>query len=164
MPGSGKSTIGKEVAARLGARFEDSDKVIEERQGRSVAAIFAAEGEQAFRDLESEVLLGLIDAGACVIATGGGAVLRQTNRDLLRQRTRCVYLRASPRFLWRRLRRDRRRPLLQVADPEARLREMSAERDPLYQESATHIVDVENRPFEHIVQDIVQVLAGHPSR
>ena len=82
--------------------------------------------------------------GASVIATGGGVVLRPANRELLRTRTRCVYLRASNELLWRRLRRDRRRPLLQVADPQERLRELSAEREPLYEETAA-IVDRHRR-------------------
>jgi shikimate kinase len=152
------------VAARLGAPFEDSDKVIEQRRGRSIAALFAAEGEQAFRDLETDVLTELVETGACVIATGGGAVLREENRELLRQRTRCVYLRASPQFLWKRLRRDRRRPLLQVADPEARLRELSEEREPLYHETAAIVVDVDNQPFDRILDDIMQRLASEPQR
>ena len=99
-----------------------------------------------------------------MIATGGGAVLRDTNRELLRSRTRCVYLHASPEFLWKRLRRDRRRPLLQVADPEARLRAMSAEREPLYRETAGIVVDIEGRPFDRVVDEILQRLRAETKR
>jgi shikimate kinase len=164
MPGSGKSTLGRAVAARLGSPFEDTDKVIERRKGCSVAALFAAEGEQAFRNLETAVLTELVDTGAGVIATGGGVVLREENRGLLRRRTRCVYLRASTRFLWKRLRRDRRRPLLQVADPEARLRELSEEREPLYRETAAIVVDIDDQPFDRLVEDIMQRLAQEAER
>lgn len=164
MPGSGKSTIGKEVAARLGARFADCDNVIEQRQGRSIAALFAEGGEQAFRDIEAQALAELVEAGSAVIATGGGTVLREANRDLLRSRTRCVYLHARPEFLWKRLRRDRRRPLFQVADPEARLRAMSAEREPLYRETAGIVVDIEGRPFDRVVDEILQRLRAETKR
>src|SRR6478609_3760878 len=147
MPGGGKSTVGKEVARQLGCDFVDCDKEIEHRSGVTIAALFARDGEAAFRKLEAATLAAVIEEGAAVIATGGGAVLRSTNRDLLRERTRCVYLRASPDFLWRRLRRDRRRPLLQVADPQRRLQELSAEREPLYLETARIVVDVEGLTF-----------------
>jgi shikimate kinase len=124
MPGGGKSTVGKELARQLGCDFVDCDKEFERRSGSTIVALFARDGEAAFRDLEAATLAGLIEEGAAVIATGGGAVLRSTNRELLRERTRCVYLRAGPDFLWRRLRRDRRRPLLQVPDPQRRLQEL----------------------------------------
>ncbi len=147
MPGSGKSTVGKEVAHRLGLAFADCDKAIEHRAGCSIAALFEREGEGAFRDLESQVLASLVAQGPSVIATGGGIVLRPGNRELLRTRTRCVYLRAGPDLLWKRVRRDRRRPLLQVDDPQRRLREMSAEREPLYEETAHLLIDSEGLLF-----------------
>ena len=131
MPGSGKSTIGKAAAGRLALPFADCDRAIERRAGCSIAAFFERNGEQAFRDLESEVLQTLVMQPATVIATGGGVVLRAANRDLLRERTRCVYLRASTELLWKRVKRDRRRPLLQVADPEQRLRQLREDREPL---------------------------------
>jgi len=158
MPGGGKSTVGKELARRLHRRFVDCDSEVESRCGCSIAALFEREGEAAFRDLEAATLAALVDAGSAVIATGGGAILRDTNRELLRRRTRCVYLRASPGFLWRRLRRDRRRPLLQVADPEARLRAMSAEREPLYLETAALVVDIEGLTFGQVVEQVMRQL------
>lgn len=156
LPGCGKSAIGKEVARRLGRNFVDSDKAIEGRAGRSIAQLFAEEGEAAFRDREAAVLAELIGDGRSVIATGGGAVLRAGNRELLRTRTVCVFLRAGHDLLWKRLRRDRRRPLLQVADPEARLRELNEERDPLYRETAGIVVAIDGLPFDRIVDEVVR--------
>jgi shikimate kinase len=158
MPGGGKSTIGKEVARRLGLPFVDCDKAIERHAGRSISELFEYGGESSFRDLESEILASLIDEGASVIATGGGAVLREANRELLRTRTRCIYLQAKPGFLWHRLRRDRRRPLLQVPDPLARLHQMSVEREPLYLETARIVVSIEGLPFARLVDEVLQRL------
>jgi shikimate kinase len=155
MPGGGKSTVGREVARQLGWRFVDCDKEIERAAGCTIAALFARAGEAAFRDLETTTLAALVEAGPAVIATGGGAVLRPANRELLRTRTRCIYLRAAPEFLWRRLRRDRRRPLLQVPDPRGRLREMSEERESLYLETAASVIDIEGLAFERLVDEVV---------
>jgi shikimate kinase len=160
MPGSGKSTVGKEVARQLGGDFVDCDREIERRTGSTIAALFARDGESAFRDLEATTLAGLIEQDAAVIATGGGAVLRSANRELLRERSRCVYLRAGPDFLWRRLRRDRRRPLLQVPDPQRRLQDMSAEREPLYLETAHIVVDIEGLSFDRLADTVLARLAG----
>jgi shikimate kinase len=160
MPGGGKSTVGREMARQLGCDFVDCDKEIERRSGSTIAALFARDGEAAFRDLEAATLAGLIEHGAAVIATGGGAVLRSDNRALLRDQTRCIYLSASRAFLWRRLRRDRRRPLLQVADPQRRLQEMSAEREPLYLETARIVVDIEGLAFDRLVDTILVRLAS----
>jgi len=160
MPGGGKSTVGKEVARQLGCDFVDCDKEIERRSGSTIVALFARDGEAAFRDLEAATLAGLIQDGAAVIATGGGAVLRSANRELLRERTRSIYLRAGPEFLWRRLRRDRRRPLLQVPDPQRRLQELSAEREPLYLETAHIVVDIEGLTFDRLVETIMGRLAS----
>ena len=164
MPGSGKSAIGKAVARRLALAFADCDQAIERRTGCSIAAFFAANGEQAFRDLESDMLATLVDDAASVIATGGGVVLRPTNRELLRQRTCCVYLRASPELLWSRLRNDRRRPLLQVDDPEARLREMHAERAPLYEGVARVVIATDGVPFARIVEQLARAVSAEARR
>src|SRR5664279_611405 len=156
MPGSGKSTIGKEVARRLDLPFIDCDKAIERRAGRSVAELFEHEGEGAFRDLESEILVSLIEQGPSVIATGGGALLRPGNRELLRTRTICVFLDAGHDLLWKRLRRDRRRPLLQVAHPEARLRELREEREILYRQTAHIVIPIDGLPFDRLVDEVLQ--------
>jgi len=155
MPGSGKSTIGKAAAKRLALPYADCDQSIERRAGCSIAAFFERNGERAFRDLEAEVLDTLVTDPVSVIATGGGVVLRAGNRELLRTRTRCVYLRTTPELLWKRLRRDRRRPLLQVAEPEERLRQMHTERAPLYEEAAHFVIDTEGFVFARLVAEVV---------
>jgi len=136
MPGSGKTTVGRQLARRLRLPFFDSDHVIEERLGCSIREYFAREGEAAFRDLEQQVIAELAAGPDAVIATGGGAVLREANREALRAAGRVIYLRSTPEELYQRLRHDTQRPLLQVADPLGKLRELYAQRDPLYQQAA----------------------------
>jgi shikimate kinase len=164
MPGSGKSTIGKATANRLALRYTDCDRSIERRAGCSIAVLFERHGEQGFRDVEAEVLGTLVAEPVSVIATGGGVVLRDANRELLRTRTFCVYLRASHDLLWQRVRRDRRRPLLQVADPELRLRQMSAERGPLYEQTAHIVIDTDGLAFDHLVEEVVRRVSPAPVR
>ncbi len=156
LPGSGKSTVGRQLARRLDWPFVDSDQVIEKRMGLSIRAFFEREGEEPFRDLEQTVIDELTGGPPCVLATGGGAVLRPTNRDHLKQRCHTIYLHSSPDDVFRRLRHDQNRPLLQVADPLARLRELYALRDPLYRESARLVVET-GRPsvpaLVHLIAD-----------
>jgi shikimate kinase len=141
MPGSGKSTVGRHLARQLGRAFVDTDHVIEQRIGMPVRDYFEVHGEAAFRDLEGEVLAELAAAPDSVLATGGGAVLRAANRDVLRALRRVIYLRSTPEELYRRLRHDTQRPLLQVADPLKRLRDLYRERDPLYRQTAHYTVE-----------------------
>ena len=141
LPGSGKSTAGRHLARRLQLPFKDSDHEIEQRIGCSIRDYFEREGEPAFRDLEEEVIRDLTQSGAAVLATGGGVVLRPANRERLRQHGQVVYLRSSPEELFRRLRHDSQRPLLQVSDPLERLRSLYQERDPLYQETCHFIIE-----------------------
>ena len=141
LPGSGKSTVGRQLARRLQLAFFDSDQVIEERLGCAIRDYFEREGEASFRDVEAAVIDELTRQASGILSTGGGAVLRQANRDCLRERGYVVYLRSSPEELFRRLRNDVNRPLLQVADPLGRLRDLYAQRDPLYRETAHFIVE-----------------------
>lgn len=142
MPGCGKSTVGRHVARALGWRFLDSDVEIEKRLGCSIRAWFEQHGEASFRDVEASVLSELGGSEGVVLATGGGAVLRPENRQLLKGgAARVIYLRASPEDLARRLRHDTQRPLLQGVDPLKKLRELFAVRDPLYREVAHFVVD-----------------------
>jgi shikimate kinase len=140
LPGSGKSTVGRQLARRLGLQFNDSDHAIEQRLGCSIASFFEHEGEAAFRDVEEAVIAELC-AQDGVIATGGGAVLRPANRERLRASGHVVYLSSTPEDVFRRVRHDKGRPLLQVDDPMKKLRELYAERDPLYREVAHFIVE-----------------------
>ncbi len=149
MPGGGKSTVGKQLARQIGVPFVDSDHEIEQRIGGSIKLFFERHGEDAFRDLETEVIAELIARpGDRVLATGGGAVLRERNRELLHGGTTVLYLRATPEDLFRRLRHDTTRPLLQVRDPLAKLRELHHQRDPLYRRCAHYVLE-SARPSVH---------------
>jgi len=143
LPGGGKSTVGRQLARRLGARFLDADTVLEERIGMPIRSYFEQHGEAAFRDLEEQVIQELTapEQGPLILATGGGAVLRPANRQNLHERATVIYLRSTPEELYKRLRHDTQRPLLQVADPLAKLKELHAQRHPLYEEVAHYRVD-----------------------
>jgi len=149
MPGGGKSTVGKQLARQIGVPFVDSDHEIEQRIGGSIRQFFEQHGEEAFRDLETEVVAELLARpGDRVLATGGGAVLRERNRELLRDGATVLYLRSTPEDLFRRLKHDTTRPLLQVRDPLARLRELHQQRDPLYRRCAHYVLE-SARPSVH---------------
>ncbi len=141
MPGCGKSTVGRHLARHLGLPLVDSDHEIERRIGMPIRAWFDAHGEASFRDIEQQVIDQLSSGNEAVLATGGGAVLRRANRDALHQRTHVFYLRSTPEELARRLRHDTQRPLLQVANPLRRLRELFRERDPLYRQTAHYVIE-----------------------
>ncbi|MDO9114603.1 MAG: shikimate kinase [Polaromonas sp.] len=158
LPGSGKSTIGRQLARRLGRPFIDTDHVIEQRVGLSIREFFEREGEESFRDLEQSVIDELTLGEPCVLSTGGGAVLRPANRQHLKQRTQAVYLHSAPEEVFRRLRHDRNRPLLQVPDPLARLRELYTLRDPLYRESARFVVETGRPSVATLVNMVVTQL------
>lgn len=141
MPGCGKSTVGRNLARHLGLSFVDADAEVELRIGMSIRVFFETHGESDFREVEQDVIDAITQREGSVIATGGGAVLRPANREALRARCQVFYLRASPEELYKRLRHDLHRPLLQVADPRSRLREMFRQRDPLYRETAHYVIE-----------------------
>jgi shikimate kinase len=158
LPGSGKSTVGRQLARRLSRPFIDSDHVIEQRIGCSIREFFEREGEARFRDVEEEVVGDLCAGGSGVLATGGGSVLRPANRLALHGRTRVVYLRSTPEELFRRLRHDVSRPLLQVDDPLSRLRDLFEIRDPLYRETAHYVVETGRPSVSTLVRMISEQL------
>lgn len=158
MPGSGKTTVGRQLSRRLQLPFFDSDHLIEQRLGCSIREYFAREGEVAFRDLEQQVLAELAQGRDAVVATGGGAVIREANRSALRAGGKVIYLRSTPEELYRRLRQDTNRPLLQVADPMAKLRTLYAERDPLYRETAHFQIETGRPSVPTLVNMIVMQL------
>lgn len=158
LPGSGKSTVGRQLARRLGVDFIDSDAVIERRLGETIRGFFEREGEDAFRDVEQEVIAELTSSANAVLATGGGAVLRQANQESLKQRSTVVYLRATPEDLLRRVRRDTQRPLLQVDDLPSRLRQLHEQRDPLYRSIAHFIVETGRPSVPMLVNMVVMQL------
>lgn len=158
LPGSGKTTVGRQLARRLGLPFVDADQVVEQRLGCSIREFFEREGEPAFRDIEQETLDELTRRPACVLSTGGGAVLREANRKCLRERTRVIYLRSSPEEVFRRVRHDRNRPLLQVSDPLQRLRDLFALRDPLYRETSHYTIETGRPSVATLVNMILSQL------
>lgn len=132
MMGSGKSTVGRLLAQALDYEFVDCDRVLESRSGVTVATMFEVEGEEAFRRREAAVLDELTSRAGIVLATGGGAVLQEANRQHLHTRGLAIYLKASVDEIARRLARDRTRPLLQTADPRGRIAALLEQREPLY--------------------------------
>jgi shikimate kinase len=141
MMGAGKTTVGRQLAKRLGKAFYDADREIEARTGVAVAVIFDIEGEAGFRRREAEVLEHLTALDDVVLATGGGAVLDPRNREHLKNRGFVIYLHALPPVLWQRTRTDKSRPLLQDGDPRERLEALYASRDPLYREVADLVIE-----------------------
>jgi len=158
MMGAGKTSVGRILAKRLQKTFYDSDHVIEDRTGVKIPVIFEIEGEAGFRVRESAVVDELTALRDIVLATGGGAVLSEKNRDRLSTRGTVVYLRASVRDLLNRTRHDKNRPLLQAADPRARLTELYEKRDPLYREVAHLTVDTGNQSITSLVNRLCQLL------
>lgn len=158
LPGSGKTTIGRQLARRLQLPFVDSDHVIEQRLGCAIREYFDREGEAAFRDVEQAVLDDLSQHHVGVLSTGGGAVLREANRRHLHARGHVIYLRSSPEDVYRRLRHDTARPLLQVDDPLARLKALYTARDPLYREAAHFVLDTGRPSVSVLVSKMVMQL------
>jgi shikimate kinase len=163
MPGGGKSTVGRHLARHLGWRFVDSDAEIERRLQCSIRDYFDAHGEAAFRLVEQEAIADLCAprpeaSGGTVLATGGGAVLKEANREALRQGGTVVYLRSTPEELFRRLRHDTQRPLLQVRDPLRKLRDLHAERDPLYRRTAHYVIETGRPSVPTLVNMILMQL------
>jgi shikimate kinase len=141
LPGAGKSTLGRQLARRLAKAFVDADTELERKLGVTIPTIFEIEGEASFRDREEAVLAELTTLSNIVLATGGGAVIRPANRERLGTNGTVIYLHALPETLRERTRRSRHRPLLNAADPLARLAELYAVRDPLYREVATIVIE-----------------------
>jgi len=160
--GAGKSTIGKLLAVQLGLPFADSDKVLEDRTGADIPWIFDVEGEAGFRRRESEVLADLCNGQPQVVATGGGIVLMPENRALLKAQGFVVYLRASLDQLVERTSKNSNRPLLQVSDPKAKLREILLQREAFYSEVADLVCDTDDctpRQASNMVAERLQASA-----
>lgn len=160
--GAGKSAIGRLLAQQRGCRFLDSDRILEERTGVDIARIFDVEGEAGFRDREEAILQELTQHCDVVLATGGGAVIREGNHDCLRERGIVVYLRTSVDTQLARTRHSDR-PLLQTEDPRARLQELMHARAPRYEMLADIIVDTDHGTIAAIVDDIIYRLGERVS-
>ena len=154
--GSGKSSIGRLLAKRLGFQFLDTDHLIIERAGTPISEIFARHGEPAFRDLETSVIRSIMHLRRCVIATGGGAVLREENRALLHQLGFVVGLNAAEDVIFERVRRNTKRPLLQTADPKGTLGKLLGDRRPLYDDAAHWSLDTTKLTHEAAMHEIIR--------
>ncbi|HEX8478963.1 MAG TPA: iron-containing alcohol dehydrogenase, partial [Telluria sp.] len=158
--GSGKTTIGRQLAKRLGKRFVDSDHEIEARTGASIPLIFDIEGEASFRRREADVIRDLSSQRGIVLATGGGAVLDAGTRARLAERGTVIYLRAHVNSILQRVAHDKNRPLLRTADPRRTLELLTAQREPLYREVAHLVIDTGRPNVQSMVQTILEQLAA----
>jgi shikimate kinase len=156
--GCGKSTVGRELHHRLGYQLVDMDQLIEQRAGKPITAIFADEGEQAFRDMETAVLTDLARSREQrrIISTGGGVVGRRENRDLLKHMGYVVWLDAPASVIAERTSKNRTRPLLVAEDPGEKIRKLMAEREPLYQETAHFKLDTAGLDSNELATGILE--------
>ena len=159
MMGAGKSTIGRRLSTRLGLPFLDADTEIETAAGMSIPDIFESRGEPDFRDGEARVIARLLDSGPAVLATGGGAFMRQETRDRIRDKAVSIWLKADIDIIMRRVKRRSDRPLLRNADPEATVGRLISAREPVYQ-LADLTVWSRDVPHEKIVDECVRALHG----
>jgi len=157
--GAGKTTIGRSLARLSNKTFYDADHEIEARTGVRVPIIFEIEGEAGFRAREVETIRALTALSDIVLATGGGAVLNPANRECLRKHGFVIYLRASVEELYQRTRQDKNRPLLQTANPRAKLEQLYTERDPIYRELADLVVDTGRQGVQQLAQSILTELS-----
>jgi len=159
--GAGKTTVGRHLADLLGRPFIDSDHEIERRTGATIPWIFEKEGEVGFRLREEAVLAELTAMENIVLATGGGAVTQENNRFYLRNRGTVIYLYTPVAMQVARTSRDRNRPLLQTSDPETRLKELLAIRDPLYRSVAHHVVMTLDGSARELAQKIIHIIQAN---
>jgi shikimate kinase len=157
--GCGKSSIGRRLAARFGHSFLDSDELIISRAGgKSISDLFAEEGEERFRERETAELRELVGAQGIVLATGGGAVLRPENREILGNIGRVIWLHADPDTLFERATRSRKRPLLEVENPRSTFNTLLESRIPIYEAAAGLRVNATGLSHEQTIEEIVRVL------
>lgn len=156
--GAGKTTVGRHLADLLDRPFMDSDHELESKTGASIPWIFEKEGEYGFRQREENIIDQLTQQHEVVLATGGGAVMSDKNRQALHQRGIVIYLYTPVSMQLARTSRDRNRPLLQVADPEAKLKELLTLRDPLYRQVAHYVVPTSDGSARDLAQKIIQMI------
>ncbi len=158
--GAGKSTVGRLLAEKLHYQFMDSDHEIESRTGASIPMIFDIEGESGFREREAQMIDELTQRTETVLATGGGVVEREVNRQHLRSRGFVVYLKSPVKALIQRTRHDRNRPLLQTGDPAKVLRELMEKREPWYIEMADLVVETQQVSVHRVVKQVLERLSA----
>ncbi|WP_022952910.1 shikimate kinase [Leucothrix mucor] len=156
--GAGKSTVGRQLARRLRVDFYDSDRLIVERTGVPIATIFDIEGEDGFRERETQVLQELSTYQGCVIATGGGSLIRPENREIIKNSGCVVYLRASAEKLYSRIKHDKARPLMQTENPLQTLRDLLAVREPAYLDTADIVIRTGHEKVSVVMHRIEKAL------
>lgn len=152
--GAGKSSIGKRLARQLKQTFYDCDKVLEDRTGVPISTIFELEGEDGFRRRETKIIEQLVQLNNAIIATGGGAILRNENIKLIRSNGIVVYLKASVISQIKRTRHDKKRPLLQTQDRHATLAKLAKERNPLYEKAADIVINTDSQTISTSIEQI----------
>jgi shikimate kinase len=156
--GAGKTTVGKYLSEMLRMEFADSDHVIQDRTGVDIPTIFEFEGEEGFRNREQAVIDELTAKEGIILATGGGAILRDVNRMHLSSRGFVVYLQCTPEQQFERTHRDKNRPLLQTDNPLEKLQALMRVRDPLYRQTADLVISTEGRNTQSVVREIIKRL------
>ena len=158
--GCGKSSVGKRLAQTLECEFLDTDALIEEEQERSISEIFATDGEDAFREMETECLRKLAkrEGDNFVLSVGGGLPIRECNRKLLKELGEVILLQVSGEVVYKRLLHDRTRPLLQDKNPRGRIEDLMNARKKFYEDAATYIVDVDDKSFSEIIDEIRKII------
>ncbi len=162
--GSGKSTIGQLLAQRLNRDFYDTDFYIEEKTGVDIPRIFDVEGEEGFRQRETRAIEELISLDNVVLATGGGSVMREENRKLLRSNSYIIFLDTSVEQQLERLRHDKKRPLLQTENPRDRLQQLLTERKPVYMELADLSIPTDRKFARRVAAEIIPKLPEYLTR
>ena len=162
MMGAGKTAVGTALARQLGVEFKDSDEEIVRAASRSIAEIFERDGEPFFRARETEVISRLLRGTPCVLSTGGGAFLAETNRKLVHDVGVSVWLRADLELLWQRVRHKTTRPLLRTANPRETLRELYEKRQPLYAQADIVVESAAERSVEEMASRVVEALKARP--
>lgn len=159
--GCGKTTVGIRLSYRLRRAMEDTDKLIEREEGRSISEIFQTDGEAFFRELETKCLKKLIlSAKNMIISVGGGLPVREENHALLKELGTVVYLRANAETIYERTKHDTSRPLLQGGDPQRKIRMLLDARKDIYENAADVVIDVDGKDFDTILDEIIEAAAG----
>ena len=159
--GAGKTTMGRQLAKKLHLDFIDSDHAIEEHTGADIALIFEKEGEQGFRVREQAIIDELTQKNNIVLATGGGVVMDEKNREHLKSRGTVIYLHSDVQNLIKRTRHDKKRPLLQTPNPAARLKELMIIREPLYRATADLVINTGDKSIHSVVKLILDRLKSY---
>ncbi len=159
--GCGKSTVGRRLSYRLRMPYVDTDNLIETKEKTTISDIFATQGEEVFRQMETDCIKSIFDYRQdYVIAVGGGLPMREENREIMKKLGTIIYLRAKPDTIYERLKNDTKRPLLQGEDPQGKICTMIGLRGPIYEAASDYIIDVDGKSFEEIINEIEEIVSG----